>query len=379
MSQAIIVNTKTIVNLINNQVLTTSINIADFFNKQHKEVLRKIENLKSELPMDFWERNFTLSKYQSKTGKNTITENPMYLLTRKGFSFLAMGFTGKKANQFKIAYIEAFDAMEAELKKQPKQAALSQEPQTTQDQGNQLSTVNERVRINNLVKAWAKSKKKSHFECWRIIHKEFAISTIAKIRSNQIQDVCNFIMDKMDNPAERPTPPLPVSCSSSLPVPKPELTFLPVEQKLPPLMFEYEPADWKKDWVEFHAKQMLEQYDYKTYAYNAYMLSCKASDIFNDFEKKITELMKDYDKISKPVYKAMFSKIIDRDYDADILCPHSKEERDRNNNCTSFTSTMWQTIDNTYSKLMYSKRRELHNEVDQMIQTLRYTAKILDM
>lgn len=142
-------------------------------------------------------------------------------------------------------------------------------------------------------------------------------------------------------------------------------------------MFDYEPNEF----AAFHARQMLERYGYKQYAYNAYMLSCKACELFNDFEQKIKELMKDYDKISKPVYSAMYAKVTDNDSEVlqDGSRLNTREELDRHGACVNFTSTMWQTLDKTYSKFMYSRSDYLRNEVDQMIQTLRHTAKVLDM
>lgn len=364
-----------LVTLNNGKATTTSLLVAETFEKQHDKIMRDIKNLLTQVPEEWGTANFGETPYTHPQNGQTYT---MYILTRDAFTLLAMGFTGKKAMQFKLAYIDAFNRMEAELKKQQEQQAL---PQETQDTDNQISTVNERVRINNLVKRWAKSKKKSHFECWKIIHKEFDISTIAMLPSNKVSAVCDFILDKIDNPAERPTPPpLPEAVQSTLPAAKPQLTFLPAEQKLPPLMFEYEPDYF----AEFHAKKMLNEYDYKPYAYNAYMLSCKACDIFNDFEQKIKQLMKDYDKISKPVYEKMFLKITDGDSErlsSEAVNRKSvtKKELRRHGDCVNHINTMYPTIDSTYSKLMYSRSDYLRNEVDQMIQTLRHTAKVLDM
>ncbi len=181
------------------------------------------------------------------------------------------------------------------------------------------------------------------------------------------KDFRKWVLDILENQV----PHLPAKTA------KPELTFLPVPQKLPTLMFDYEPNDF----AAFHARQMLERYGYKPYAYNAYMLSCKACELFNDFEQKIKELMKDYDKISKPVYSAMYAKVTDNDSEVlqDGSHLNTKEELDRHNECVNFTSTMWQTLGKTYSKFMYSRSDYLRNEVDQMIQTLRHTAKVLDM
>ena len=60
---------------------------------------------------DFTERNFALSEYADTSGRKL----PCYDLTRDGFSLLVMGFTGEKALQWKIRYIQAFNAMEQAL------------------------------------------------------------------------------------------------------------------------------------------------------------------------------------------------------------------------------------------------------------------------
>lgn len=91
--------------------VTTSLRVAEIFKKQHKHVLRAIQNL--DCSKDFTERNFGLSEYKDSTGRKL----PMYEMTKDGFVFLAMGFTGKEAAQFKEAYINAFNWMQEELMK----------------------------------------------------------------------------------------------------------------------------------------------------------------------------------------------------------------------------------------------------------------------
>lgn len=99
----------------NSKVVTTSLRIAEYFGKAHNEVLKANRALEcSEL---FRAVNFALSEY-TRTNGNVTKSYPMYYLTRDGFTLLAMGFTGKKAMQFKIAYIEAFNEMEEMLRKQ---------------------------------------------------------------------------------------------------------------------------------------------------------------------------------------------------------------------------------------------------------------------
>lgn len=97
----------------NGQAVTPSLVVADYFHKEHAKVLRAINQL--ECSINFRQANFGLSDYTKKNG-NVSKIYPMYYMTRDGFTFLAMGFTGKVAAQFKEAYIEAFNEMEEKLR-----------------------------------------------------------------------------------------------------------------------------------------------------------------------------------------------------------------------------------------------------------------------
>ena len=99
------------VTIENGRAVTTSIAIAEFFGKRHERVLDKIRNL--DCSAKFTEHNFVSSKYTDSTGRKL----PMYQITKNGFVFLVMGFTGKKAAAFKEAYIAEFDRMEEELRR----------------------------------------------------------------------------------------------------------------------------------------------------------------------------------------------------------------------------------------------------------------------
>lgn len=90
-----------------NDAWVSSRDLAKMFDKEHKNVLRDIESIFNDLPENFTQLNFERSKYKDKSGKS----NPEYLLNRKSFSLIAMGFTGKKALEFKMKYIEAFEMM----------------------------------------------------------------------------------------------------------------------------------------------------------------------------------------------------------------------------------------------------------------------------
>lgn len=105
------------------QVFCTSLDVAKVFDKEHKNILRDIENILNDLreigdlqcKLNF-ELSFKVRKIQGFKGRER--KYPYYNLTRDGFSLLAMGFTGKEALQFKIAFINAFNEMERIIKNQ---------------------------------------------------------------------------------------------------------------------------------------------------------------------------------------------------------------------------------------------------------------------
>ncbi|ECP9345081.1 TPA: Rha family transcriptional regulator [Campylobacter jejuni] len=93
----------------NDQVTTTSLDIAAVFNKRHDNIIAKIETF----PKDsFTDLNFKASKYIDSTGRIL----PCHKITRDGFSLLVMGFTGEKAYKWKIEFIKAFNEMEKRLR-----------------------------------------------------------------------------------------------------------------------------------------------------------------------------------------------------------------------------------------------------------------------
>ena len=112
-------NNLNLVSINNNQVVVSSRQVADNFGKQHKDVLESIRGIlaaENSAPKFFYESTFT----------NRGKQYPEYLLNRDGFSLLVMGFTGEKALEWKVKYINAFNAMEQKLRnkelEKPKQA-----------------------------------------------------------------------------------------------------------------------------------------------------------------------------------------------------------------------------------------------------------------
>lgn len=94
------------------EATTTSLKVAKYFQRNHRDVLRALREL--DCSADFSVRNFALTEYIDNQGK----PRPMYEMTKNGFVFLVMGFTGKQAALFKESYIAAFDEMSDFIKSQ---------------------------------------------------------------------------------------------------------------------------------------------------------------------------------------------------------------------------------------------------------------------
>ena len=105
----------------NGEPVASSRQIAESFGKEHKHVLDSIKNLVAE-------NSAAKSMFYETTFENRGKQYPMYLMNRDGFTLLAMGFTGKAALEWKLKYIQAFNAMEKKLST-PQMPKLSKEMQ----------------------------------------------------------------------------------------------------------------------------------------------------------------------------------------------------------------------------------------------------------
>lgn len=92
------------------RTVVSSLDIAETFGKEHRRVLQDIREIGCS--EEFRLHNFVQSSYENSQGK----QQPMFLVTRDGFVFLAMGYTGELAMRFKEAYIKQFNAMESALR-----------------------------------------------------------------------------------------------------------------------------------------------------------------------------------------------------------------------------------------------------------------------
>ncbi|MDV2633910.1 Rha family transcriptional regulator [Lactococcus lactis] len=108
----------------NGHVVTSSLDVAENFGKQHKHVLDAIESkIQSAENLAYYKTMFSKGSYKDSRGRN----QRIYFMNRDGFVFIAMGFNGRRADEFKLKYIEAFNQMEEQLKSQQKPMSLDQQ------------------------------------------------------------------------------------------------------------------------------------------------------------------------------------------------------------------------------------------------------------
>ena len=96
-----------------NQPLTNSKLVAEVFGKEHKHVREAIKKLITTAENSTVKQMFSESTYLNEQNK----EQPMFIMNQDGFTLLAMGFNGKKAMEFKLKYIESFNAMKRKIEK----------------------------------------------------------------------------------------------------------------------------------------------------------------------------------------------------------------------------------------------------------------------
>jgi len=130
--------------------MASSLQVAKHFGKAHDNILRDIENLKKDVPTEWFAANFEDIRIISDLG-HAKRKDPAYMMTRDGFTFMAMGFTGKRVAKWKIDYLNAFNAMEAALiRAQGKPAPLRLPPETEEQRRERGLIV-----IKALLKFWA--------------------------------------------------------------------------------------------------------------------------------------------------------------------------------------------------------------------------------
>ncbi|MGN1056974.1 MAG: Rha family transcriptional regulator, partial [Comamonas sp.] len=172
--------------VVDGQITTTSLQIAEHFGKRHKNVMQAIANL--ECSPEFNRLNFQPVEYLDAKGE----KRPCYRITRDGFVFLAMGFTGKEAAQWKEAYITAFNKMEAELRAKEKPAAdpaidyTRISPAQAQD-------------LREIVKAIVDAKIQDYPGTWARLQRKFRVNSYLQLPAARYEEARQYLIAKLPN------------------------------------------------------------------------------------------------------------------------------------------------------------------------------------
>lgn len=172
--------------VVDGQITTTSLQIAEHFGKLHKTVLRAIANL--DCSVEFNRRNFVPVEYLDAKRE----KRPCYRITRDGFVFLAMGFTGKEAAQWKEAYITAFNKMEAELRAKEKPAA---EPAIDYTRISPAQAQD----LREIVKAIVDAKIQGHGETWARFQNKFRVNSYLQLPASRYEEARAYLIGKLPN------------------------------------------------------------------------------------------------------------------------------------------------------------------------------------
>lgn len=181
----------------NDQPVTTSLNVAKTFGKEHKVVIKAIKVLQNSVekvskPSDsnkaqksaVLNQMFSEDKY---TVKNNRRSYPMYYMNKDGFTLLVMGFNGRKATQFKLQYIAQFNRM-AEQIKQNKQISL---PRNYPEALRQLA---ETVEENESLKAQLESNKQAEMK----VSEQLSLSPVL-YTTEEVAEYCGFTSARLLN------------------------------------------------------------------------------------------------------------------------------------------------------------------------------------
>ena len=203
------------------QAVTTSLQVAESFEKEHKNILQAINNLAAENSAT---KNLFFESIYENRGKNY----PMYYMNRDGFTLLAMSFTGKKALDFKLKYIDAFNQMENHIKEN--QLKIPQSPmeilklvfdvqketsEMVEDVDHRVTELEENVvlsagdysyisrrinqRVSEVARSFGKLTQKQRGELYRDINSGVnqitGVGTRTQLRQKHYDTVMEFIID----------------------------------------------------------------------------------------------------------------------------------------------------------------------------------------
>ncbi|WP_286872013.1 Rha family transcriptional regulator [Spongiibacter sp.] len=172
-----------------NQLRTTSLKVAEAFGKRHTHVLDKVQAL--DCSPEFSSANFSAHDQEITVGNGAKRKSKVYEMTKDGFMFLVMGFTGKKAAQVKEAYINAFNEMAEKLYGK---SAPARRRQKALPSG---LTLEQQDAIKGLVKARVETlppekRAKGAITCWSSLKSKFGC-TYKEIEPERFTDAVSLV------------------------------------------------------------------------------------------------------------------------------------------------------------------------------------------
>lgn len=207
------IKTSPVVTVVGGNVTTLSTDVATFFEKPHDAVLKAIAKIIQSVPsnrlVNFDE---TVVTRANPSGGAPI-KSKAYRLTRDGFTFLAMGFTGARAQEFKWAYIDAFNKMEAALRQCPAKAQLPA-PTLTEQQA---------YAIMSKVAMRAKRDGVKYQTIYRALKARYQVTKYTHILQRDFEDAIEFIRTMTLNVPEE----IPQAKAAPVPESRPKIVVSP--------------------------------------------------------------------------------------------------------------------------------------------------------
>lgn len=188
--QALKINPSMLVSVENEQITTTSLQVSDAFSKRHDNVIRSIENL--DIPEEFAKLNFAVcfKNNELQNGK----PQKYYRMTKDGFVFLAMGFTGKRAAQFKVAYINAFNEMAEQLQQTEQETIAKLKAKVSElDESSKRLTPEQAGHIQKAVNTIWKTQGIPFQTTYHNIKVKFGVDTYKHVMRDDYPALCRFL------------------------------------------------------------------------------------------------------------------------------------------------------------------------------------------
>lgn len=165
--------------VVEGRPVTSSRIVAEYFGKQHHHVVRDIRTLISQKPDLERNANFGECSETINLANGATRQVPFFWMDRKGFSLLAMGFTGAKAFDFKCAFYDQFERMEEALRAPSDQSALI--------------TTTEQYEIRKTIKSRAKNSSVHYQTVYNALYDYFKIASYKDLRHDQMKAALTLI------------------------------------------------------------------------------------------------------------------------------------------------------------------------------------------